>query len=66
MRMLLKDKNGRLLRVIEIKKAVKINVNAPRLYIEPLDGGGCRLAFSSYISEDWTQVQTIEMDRSAD
>ena len=63
MRMLLKDKNGRLLRSIKITKAVKLNMGAQRLYIEPMNEGGCRLAFSSAIIEDWQRVRTIEMDR---
>ena len=66
MKMLLKDKNGNTLRTIKIEKAVKIHMAAQRLYVEPLNGGGCRLAFSSGIVEDWTLVDRIEMDRSGD
>lgn len=66
MKMLFKDKNGRTLRTVEIKKAAKMKVSAPRLYIEPLSGGGCRLVWSHAIVEDWQHVDRIEMDRSGD
>lgn len=63
MKMVIKDKNGNVLRTLEIKKAAKLNMEAQRLYVEPLSGGGCRLAFTSGIVEDWRLVDTIQMVR---